>query len=53
MIDDKPMFQEKGATTTRIKQAQNIQTHRTFTKYGAYIKTIRIKFVHQDQEDVF
>jgi len=48
IYSDKPMFQEKLATTVRAKQVQNIKTNITFTQHGVYVKTTRIKFVNQD-----
>jgi len=45
--NDKLMFQKK-----RQQQGPNrhrTSKHRTFTKLGAYVKTMWIKFVHQDQ----
>ena len=53
ITNHQPVFHEKEATTTRTKEAQNIQTQRTFTKYRAYDKIMRSKFVHQDLRRCF
>jgi len=45
-------FKKKG-NNNKDKISTEHPIHRTFTRHGAYIKTIKIKFVDQYQEGVF